>query len=798
MAFLLDMAQSTISRALSGGPALPFTIGAVSDSTDVSSIWTIHKGTKKDDGSPVTVFIFDCVKHKDKLALAKNAIKRFKTIRHPDMLKYIDGAETESQIIIGTEYVVPLHEQVQGTANPNFISWGLYKIATAIKFLNADCSLTHGNVRMSSIYVTKAGEWRLGGMELICSIKEDHPILFDWGGRMPEAWKYAPPELLNNAWSSSASNPISSIDAWCFGCLIYELFNEPISRREALAQGGKIPRSLLPRYRGLTHNSPKLREDLSQLLERASTGNGYFVNDFIQATLFLEQISVKDASEKDQFFRTLTTTLDDFPADFCAYKILPELMNALEFGGAGAKALTPILKIGAKLNSQDFEALLLPSIVKLFASPDRVIRITLCENLGSFIEHMSGRLVNDKIFVNLATGFLDTNAIIREATLKSVLVLMPKLNERIVNNDLLRYLAKLQTDEEPGIRANTTICLGKISRNLNEMTRKKVLIPAFGRSLNDPFPPARNAGLLALYATTDLYHPVDVAQRILPMTSPLLIDPERSIRAQAFKNVEAFLKKLEAHSSEMADPVAPPKPTAAQPPSLAASSANVAGEWAGWALGAITTRLTTSATTSQPPTGAATSITSPAKSTAFASSSTPGSPRSNSADRPPSLGRTGSGASISQAFSTDPAVKSDGWDDDDNWGAEPHSTSPTTSPFKAATALPNKPSPLSFPAKKKGLEGWEEWTEDGGGLAAPAAPPVPAAKVSTSAGWDNDWDNDVQKPESHPLASFGGLSGTTALGGSEAERAKKREQMAALREKKKAALAAKKAAMGNS
>lgn len=45
---------------------------------------------------------------------------------------------------------------------------------------------------------------------------------------------------------------------------------------------------------------------------------------------------------------------------------------------------------------------------------------------------------------------------------------MPKLNERIINYDLLKYLAKLQMDPEPGIRTNTTICLGKIARYLNE------------------------------------------------------------------------------------------------------------------------------------------------------------------------------------------------------------------------------------------------------------------------------------------------------------------------------------------
>lgn len=42
------------------------------------------------------------------------------------------------------------------------------------------------------------------------------------------------------------------------------------------------------------------------------------------------------------------------------------------------------------------------------------------------------------------------------------------MSERIINTQLLKYFAKLQMDQEPGIRTNTTICLGKISQYLSE------------------------------------------------------------------------------------------------------------------------------------------------------------------------------------------------------------------------------------------------------------------------------------------------------------------------------------------
>ena len=44
----------------------------------------------------------------------------------------------------------------------------------------------------------------------------------------------------------------------------------------------------------------------------------------------------------------------------------------------------------------------------------------------------------------MATGFGDSNAYLRELTLKSMLVLAPKLSQKTLNQSLLKFLAKLQ------------------------------------------------------------------------------------------------------------------------------------------------------------------------------------------------------------------------------------------------------------------------------------------------------------------------------------------------------------------
>ena len=48
------------------------------------------------------------------------------------------------------------------------------------------------------------------------------------------------------------------------------------------------------------------------------------------------------------------------------------------------------------------------------------------------------------MYPHVATGFSDSNAYLRELTLKSMLVLAPKLSQKTLTQSLLKFLAKLQ------------------------------------------------------------------------------------------------------------------------------------------------------------------------------------------------------------------------------------------------------------------------------------------------------------------------------------------------------------------
>jgi len=245
----------------------------------------------------------------------------------------------------------------------------------------------------------------------------------------------------------------------------------------------------------------------------------------------------------------LDAVSDDFPEDFFRMKVLPELLKSVEFGGGGPKVFAAVLKIGAKLSDDEYEVKLVPVIIRLFGSPDRAMRLCLLDNLPLMIDRLSQKDVNTKIFPSMVTGFTDIAPIIREQTVKAVLTIVGRLTDRVINGELLRYLAKTANDEQPGIRTNTTICLGKLARNLGTSSRSKVLVAAFTRSLRDPFIHARNAALIALSATIDVFSEDDCTTKILPSLCPCLLDKEKYgsyhlVRhREANKHIESFETK---------------------------------------------------------------------------------------------------------------------------------------------------------------------------------------------------------------------------------------------------------------
>lgn len=588
----MDFLKSAVASAISKGPAFGYTFGDRVDLND--SIWTLHNGTKREDGSKCSIFSFDITANKSRVPLARNALRKLRTLRHPGVVKVLDTVETETYIYIATERLTPLSWHVKRKSlTEETTKWGLHNVAKTLKFINADATSIHGCVRPASIFFSESGEWKLGGFDALSSIKEDDSILPTYGGLILDGGRYMAPEIIKSGWEVVKQNPTPAVDGYNFGVLIFEVFNGGYNSSDQLGQLTNIPSSMHQSYKRLLNPNPKSRMSVGQFLDQGKRMGGFFQTPLIQVTDDIDNLGLKAEDERNELLEKLDKVSDDFPADFFKMKVLPELLKSVEFGGGGAKVFKTVMQIGQKLSDEEYERQITPVVVRLFANPDRGIRLCLLDNLPLMIDHLPQKLMNDKIFPQMVTGFTDLAPVVREQTVKAVLTVVPKLSDRIVNGELLRHLAKTANDEQPGIRTNTTICLGKIARNLGPNSRAKVLAAAFARSLRDPFLHARNAALLALAATADLFSEDDCACKLLPIMCPSLVDKEKIIRDQAQKSVEIYITRIRSFADTMPDTILPPPgPTPNTDGPRMGTPANDTS-WAGWAISSFTNKLAT-------------------------------------------------------------------------------------------------------------------------------------------------------------------------------------------------------------
>nr|CAD1829547.1 unnamed protein product [Ananas comosus var. bracteatus] len=171
--------KEVVSGSGSGLKDLPYTIGEPYSTAWGS--WTHHRGTSKDDGSPVSIFSLSGSNAQDRhLAAGRNGVKRLRTVRHPNILSFLhsteaevfDGSTAKHTIYIVTEPVMPLSEKLkelklEGTQRDEYYAWGLHQISKAVSFLNNDCKLVHGNVCLASVVVTQTLDWKLHAFDVL-------------------------------------------------------------------------------------------------------------------------------------------------------------------------------------------------------------------------------------------------------------------------------------------------------------------------------------------------------------------------------------------------------------------------------------------------------------------------------------------------------------------------------------------------------------------------------------------------------------------------------------------------------
>jgi SCY1-like protein 1 len=223
-------------------------------------------------------------------------------------------------------------------------------------------------------------------------------VFQNYGAAVPDSGRYSPPEVAKLGWDVLKKNPVSAVDSYNYGSLIYETFNGPFTTTAQLVSPGSIPPTMQQGYKRLVNANPKARLSISHFLEQGRRSGGFFETPLIRVTDGIDSLGMKTEEERDQFLSEMEELSDDFPEELFKMKLLPELVKSVEFGGGGPKVFSAILKIAEKLSDDDFSTKVQPVIVRLFSIPDRGLRVAMLDALPKFISRLPQKVVSDQIF----------------------------------------------------------------------------------------------------------------------------------------------------------------------------------------------------------------------------------------------------------------------------------------------------------------------------------------------------------------------------------------------------------------
>lgn len=109
--------------------------------------------------------------------------------------------------------------------------------------------------------------------------------------------------MAKTGWDAIKKNPLTAVDAYNFGILIYEAFNGGFMGTDQLSQPKSIPPSIQQSYKRLINANPKARISVGQFLEQGQRNGGFFETPLIHITDGIESLGLKNEVEREEFLR---------------------------------------------------------------------------------------------------------------------------------------------------------------------------------------------------------------------------------------------------------------------------------------------------------------------------------------------------------------------------------------------------------------------------------------------------------------------------------------------------------------
>lgn len=125
----------------------------------------------------------------------------------------------------------------------------------------------------------------------------------NYGSLVPDSGRYTPPELAKSGWDTIKKNPLTAVDAYNFGTLIFEVFNGDFVGPDQAGQTKNIPPTMHSSYRRLVNSNPKARVSVGSFLEQGRRSGGFFNTPLIKLTDGVDNLGMKSEEEREEFLK---------------------------------------------------------------------------------------------------------------------------------------------------------------------------------------------------------------------------------------------------------------------------------------------------------------------------------------------------------------------------------------------------------------------------------------------------------------------------------------------------------------